>query len=226
MQKLHNILKALALGTVPVVGAFVIWMLWPVRGAIVGARAQGYTLAVKAGAVLDQADGATKETRSLVHDGRLTLTEANRNILDERKYFEVILPSLTGQAQGILANVQTDTADLHGVLIRAQGTTDALTTAVQTATASIPKTQPLVDAATLAVTHADGTTVRVNRFLDAPALADTGAHAASIVAHADGIATSADKVAHRFANPPGTPWYKAAWHDGLQAGQLFYDFIR
>jgi hypothetical protein len=27
MQKLHNILKALALGTVPVVGAFAVWTI-------------------------------------------------------------------------------------------------------------------------------------------------------------------------------------------------------
>jgi hypothetical protein len=225
-MRLLDTLKALALATVPVVGAFAMWTLWPVHGAILGARAQGYTLAVKAGAVLGHVDNAALAGGKLINDSRVTVSEMNRAALDERKYFEVMLPPLLSQAQGILANVQTDTADLHTVLLAGAGTANAASAAIQTANSSIPRTQPLVDAATLAIGHADATTVRVNAFLDAPLLTDTGKHTASIVAHADAITGDAQFEADRFTHPPPQRWYQKVWHISVQVGTLVYDFIR
>jgi uncharacterized protein YoxC len=63
----HSIIEALAIGTVPVVGAFLIWALWPVHGTIIevhgtvaevhqgvdGARKEGHGLATKVATALD-----------------------------------------------------------------------------------------------------------------------------------------------------------------------------
>lgn len=40
MSRLHSILLALALGTVPCVGAFAVWALWPVHGAVISASSR------------------------------------------------------------------------------------------------------------------------------------------------------------------------------------------
>ena len=69
--KSHSIIEALAIGTVPVVGAFLIWALWPVHGTIVelhGTVAEvhqgAHTLTPKIGTILDSVPGVLAHTQT------------------------------------------------------------------------------------------------------------------------------------------------------------------
>lgn len=66
MQRLTAILKALALATVPALGAFLIWTLWPVRAAILGAQAQTAVLAQHADAAFEMAIGTLDESATQI----------------------------------------------------------------------------------------------------------------------------------------------------------------
>ena len=110
------VLNTLALATVPIIGGFLIWTLWPVRAAIVGAQQQGAVLSAKAGAVLDQANRDAVLSGKVIADARLSIDNINSAALDERFYFEHQLPAMMDQAHGILANVQTATAGIPPLL--------------------------------------------------------------------------------------------------------------
>jgi len=69
--KSHSIIEALAIGTVPVVGAFLIWALWPIHSTIVelhGTVAEvhqsAHTLTPKVGTILDSVPGVLIHTQT------------------------------------------------------------------------------------------------------------------------------------------------------------------
>jgi len=69
--KSHSIIEALAIGTVPVVGAFLIWALWPIHSTIVelhGTAAEVHqsarTLTPKVGVILDSVPGVLIHTQT------------------------------------------------------------------------------------------------------------------------------------------------------------------
>jgi hypothetical protein len=223
MNRIHSILKALALATVPVVGAFLIWALWPVHGDLIAARQQAAMLAAQAGAVLGHADAAALRTGKLIDDSRMTVSEINRATLDERKYFEQTLPGLTDRTDRILDNLQTAAADLHGELTAAQGTTNALTgtaqaltATVQTATGAIAAEQPRLDAL-LAESNTD--LADFHALLSDPNIPAT-------TRHIEAITGDAQLEADKFTHPPPQHWWQKTYTVALKAGVLLYDFIR
>ncbi|HEY5054673.1 MAG TPA: hypothetical protein VII58_00845 [Acidobacteriaceae bacterium] len=105
MNKLHNILIALALGTVPCVGAVAIRALWPIPAAVSGASAH-------LNGVLDGFNGIEKNAGAAIGTESLRLNQS----LDGLDGQVATIGPAIKRVDPILLNVKDDTAKL-GVAI-------------------------------------------------------------------------------------------------------------
>jgi len=116
MQKTLDVLKALALAVVSLVGASVFVLCLQVSSAVERTNdTLNGTFANLNGAIA-QVQTTAALSGKLVNDARLSADNLNKAAIDERFYFERQLPQLMDQAHGILANVQTATGDLYPLL--------------------------------------------------------------------------------------------------------------
>ena len=244
MGRLHSILRELALLTVPVVGAFLIWTLWPLRAVLKTSSADESVLTVKVSGVLDQTSDTLSSINRLCETrdakGNLlpcgVLADLNQTLGTIRgtagqvevaaRHENANLTTLDTQERTLFSDAHQTLTSGAGTAQAATQTLQAVTTALQTAQPSIAATKPLLDAGTLAVGHVDTTTLRINAFLDSPMLKETGKHVEGATAHVDAITGDAQKVADRYANPPKAKWYQKTWNVAKFAAETLYDFIR
>ena len=143
MKYLLNTLKAVALVVLTAATVFACVLLYSLNSAVKRADAAVSSTSARLNSLLVQTQKTGLEVSELVNDSRVTLSEVNRDALDERKYFEVQLPGILAQTSGVLANVNTATADLHPLLT---GTT-----------ARISDLQPIETGAAKAIADVDAT---------------------------------------------------------------------
>jgi len=126
MQRTLEVLKALTLIVTIAVGASVFLVLLQISAAVKHADgALNGTFGALNGAVehLDSAAATIDKDAvlggKLINDARLSVDNVNKAAIDERFYFEQQLPAAMDHANGVLANLQQATADLHPLLIEA-----------------------------------------------------------------------------------------------------------
>jgi hypothetical protein len=176
MTKLLNTLKAVALVALITAAVFVCVLLRTVNSSLKAANSSLAATSAQLNGLLSQTQKTGLEVSKLVNDSRATLVEVNRDALDERKYFEVQLPELLAQTTGVLANVQTATADLDPLL--------------KETTARVADLKPIEANAAILVDDGD-------KLIADPAIPDSIAHLdqASVqlaVAAAQGVAIAGD----------------------------------
>lgn len=140
MRKLLDVLKALTLGVAILVGASVFVLLLQMSSAVKHADSELSGTFADLNGTIVQLNGTIAQIREtatlsgkLVNDARISADNLNKAAIDERFYFERQLPVLIDQAHGILANVQTATADLHPLLQETTARTAALAPLEQSA---------------------------------------------------------------------------------------------
>lgn len=133
MRNALDILKAAALTSCLIVAAFVCLLLFQVSAAVKDSRNQVLVTARAVDDTLVQLQGTIKSANvavtgatKLENDARYTLVEVNRNVLDERKMYELELPAVVAHVNGVLTNVQVATGDLHPLLLEVKERTHAL----------------------------------------------------------------------------------------------------
>lgn len=213
MQRLLDVLRALALATTVGVGAALFLVLLQVSSAVKradralsGAAAGLNGLDEQAGLLLGQTRESMVQVQrtvllsgKLINDARLSADNLNRAALDERRYFEQDLPPAMDQVQGILANAQQATAALKGTAMAATG---ALDTADGVLTASQPRVEALLG-------DLDATTRHLDALAGSPAVAATLANVdrstqnlAAASAQAAAILADGRAEADKYVHPP------------------------
>jgi hypothetical protein len=126
MNRFHSILKALALVVAIAVGAAAFVLLFQISSAVKHADTALAGMFRQLNGAISQVQTTAELGGKLVNDARLSADNLNKAAIDERFYFERELPGLIAQAHGILANIQTATADLHPLLEETTARTRAL----------------------------------------------------------------------------------------------------
>jgi conjugal transfer/entry exclusion protein len=133
MGRLLDVLKALTLVVAIAVGASIFVLLLQVSSAVKRLDSQVASTTGQLNVAIAQVRNTAELSGKLVDDARLSVDNLNQAAIDERFYFEKQLPSLMNQAHGILANVETATADLHPLLTETEARTRALAPIEQSA---------------------------------------------------------------------------------------------
>lgn len=116
MQRTLTIFKIVALGSVTLLALSGCLLLLQTSSAVHHADVALAGSASRLNADLDEMHTTMAGVNKLVNDSRYTLTEVNRNVLDERKMYEQSFPAMVARVDAVLGNVQTATADLHPLL--------------------------------------------------------------------------------------------------------------
>jgi hypothetical protein len=224
----HSILEAVALMTVPVVGAFLIWALWPVRGAIKQNGDGAAAVLAKAATALDTVNDGCHDNGHQVVCGTL------QQVAQSTKNIGIVAAQSAEQVKqsGKLISAAADTIAAVGDHVN--GTMDALTGTAGQATTSLSTitahTTPVLDATAAAVVTLDaqvktnGSTLQkavgdfdarvsskeVDQALQG--IADTSTQAALTTAQLKLIAIDARKAADAATAP--APWWKKALNYG------------
>jgi len=162
----HSIAELAALGTVPILGIFLIWALWPVHGAIKTNSAGSAAVLAKAGTALDTINRPKSGTLSMIDDtilqGRLTIDATNQVLIHEQNQlttFDADLANVTGGVDTALASLTgtTDAAteSLHTLSKGVSGTLSTANVTLGTLNAAIATIPPLTGRATLFLGDAD-----------------------------------------------------------------------
>jgi hypothetical protein len=193
-MKLLRILKALAYATVVVVGAFVCLLLFQASNVLQKSQRDAHDLATQAAGLMHEAEKSAALSAKLINDARLTLDNLNKASIDERFYFEKQLPDLMDQANGILVNVRTATADLHPLLVETTARTAAIADVEKGANKLIDDTdQAMLDphiAATLA-----------NLDASSASLAVAGSESAKTMGSVQAMAADGQAEVHSLTHP-------------------------
>ena len=121
MQKTLQILKALAIASVPLVAAALVYFLLQLSASVKQFRGEEHGLVVSVGDLLQQTQKTVLLGGKLINDSRVTVDNLNKAAIDERFYFEKDLPKVMVKVHSILGNVATATADLHPLLQETTG---------------------------------------------------------------------------------------------------------
>lgn len=121
-----EVLKALALLVVSMVGASLFVLLLQISSTVKHADDELNGTFSQLNGAIAQVQTTAVLSGKLVNDARLSADNLNKAAIDERFYFERQLPALMDQAHGILASVQTATADLDPLLVETTARTRAL----------------------------------------------------------------------------------------------------
>jgi hypothetical protein len=238
---LHRTLQAIALATIPVVGACLVWILYPARALFTESRATvqaSMALVPKAGSAVDGIASVEARlqgtldfinrpcntydptTHLLLKDGTLcVLAETSTRLGDI---------AVTSQRQvlqgGQLIAVATDNLNQVGQHIDTAvdafaGTARAATTAVNNGTDYFQSAQPRLD---LLLTHVDGSITRANALMDSPNAARAGQGLADLSVNSARFMLTADQVEEKFSRCTLHPTLGCvAKSYGLLGAQLF-----
>jgi hypothetical protein len=161
--------------------------------------------------LLDQSDATLGESRKLINDGRYTLVEVNRNVLDERKMYEQAFPDLVGHVNASLQNVDAATADLHPLFLSATARLDQF----QSVESGLSQIVDDADRGLGPILYdADQTIKGANTLVANPNVPILLTHFAGISASADSMLFTANRVetkaTYNYLNPPHNP-VKRTW---------------
>jgi len=223
-QQIHEVLRDIALITVPVVGAFLVFILWPARSTLIAGRgtiqssaSAEAALIPKAGAAIDGMTGVENRlqgtldfvnrpcntydpvTHQLEKDGTLCVLATTSTRLGDI--------AVTSQRQvmqsGELIEAATDNMNQVGKKVGEavdafKGTATATTTAITVGTDYFQKKQPQFD---LLLTHFDEVTVsgnvsivKFNSLLDRPAIPKMIDDTGAIISSGKDIFATTDAV--------------------------------
>lgn len=209
MNKLHSILVALALGTVPVVGAFAVRALLPVPAAVNSASS-------RLNGVLDGVNGTLVNVNrpckgAASPDACGTLAQINKtsiaagDIVNQSRIHVAqtgqLITAATANLNDVGSHVSTAVDALAGTARAATGAIDQAHTDLAAADTAIAAAKPLLDAATLTTQHVDDATERVDLFLKSPELVDDGVQVHGLLAHGNAIAGDAQIEADKLTHP-------------------------
>jgi hypothetical protein len=196
--KSHSIIEALAIGTVPVVGAFLIWALWPVHGTIIevhgtvaevhqGAR----TLTPKVGTILDSVPGVLAHTQTAtdaatsVLQAAVPVVASFKDTIDLTSHRLFDLCPLPGAVDAAIHPCGT-LADFNRTLATLRGTSGQ----VEGALREFNKHEAdLFTQESTAYTHMDTAVLNLNLLVSDPDLKASVHNAATITSDVAGITT-------------------------------------
>ena len=138
---------------------------------------------------------------------------------EQVKQSGALIAATTRNMDAIGAGVTGEIASLKGVTDSVPPLTAAATKLLGTANETVEAGQPVLEAATRVIDHTDAV-------VTGPDVTNGIHNAGVVVLNAADITADAEHVAHKFAYPPSTPWYKKGTKIVLQTGTLVYDFIR
>lgn len=204
MARWHDLLKALALGTVPVVGAFLALLLLQASSTLVSIRKDEARLAISAGSTLDtinrkcapaQPCGTLAEvgkllthTSDLVVQGQKAIHDADQVSMAEAK----MLPVWNAQFAQTLANIDKTVA-----------TVNSSTTELTQAALPVVKTaDTTLTTANAAIAHLDELATGPEIKESLKYIASSSASIADGTKQADAILQDAREEADKFTHPP------------------------
>ena len=203
MERALPYLRALALATVPVVGGFLVYALWPLHANL--QRADVSPLIAKAGIALDTINRgcAPGPCGTLANVDKAVVKLGDIAVTSQKQVQQSgILITAAANNINLVGEHVSDVADsLKGTATAATGTLQAAQVDLETANQTIAASKPLLDAATLTVGHADALVESpdVTRFLKSSA--DTSQQLALISAQGAGIAADVHKEADALVAP-------------------------
>jgi hypothetical protein len=220
----HSIAELAALGTIPILGVFLMWALWPVHGAIKTNSAGSAAVLAKAGTALDTINAPPHDDGHQVVYGTLAgIDQTTKNIgilaaqgAEQVKQSATLIQATTRNLDavgtavtGTLGHLNTASDQIAGVARTANGSLATLSTHTQTAIdtanttlgdvgTAITKFEPVEDSTTKAVKDFDTlVTGPITKTTDQLAL--TGVQITA-------IATDIHKEADSVTKPQ--PWYR------------------
>lgn len=204
MARWHDLLKALALGTVPVVGAFLALLLLQASSALVSISKDEARLAVSAGSTLDtinrkcapaQPCGTLAEvgkllthTSDLVVQGQKAIRDADRVSMTEAK----MLPAWNAQFTQTLANIDNTVATVDR----------SATELTQAAMPVLNQANTTLATANKAVAHLDALETGPEIKDSLKYIAASSASIADGTKQADAILQDTREEADKFTHPP------------------------
>lgn len=237
MNRAISILKCMALATVPVVGAFAIWILWPIRAALQQNSAGVAGLVAKANIALDainrpcapgpcgllaQTDKLEAHTSDLLIQSQIAVRHADQVSQTEA----AMLPVWNAKVTTTLDSVGAVTASL------AQAAHQATTT-LATASTTIAAAQPVLTRTDATLDHLDDlvtskvVTDTLQNVADTTKAAAVATRAAADATQ-QGAAILADarKGADKLAAPKPHHWYSWLETAGQDTGTAAYWLYR
>jgi hypothetical protein len=158
----HSIAELAALGTIPVLGVFLMWALWPVHGAIKMNSAGSVAVLAKAGTALDTINAPPHDDGHQIVYGTLSgISQTTKNIgilaaqgAEQVKQSGTLIQATTRNLDavgtavtGTLGHLNTASDQIAGVAHTADGSLATLSTHTQTAIDTANTTLGTLDAA-------------------------------------------------------------------------------
>jgi hypothetical protein len=212
----HSIAELAALGTIPVLGVFLMWALWPVHRAIKTNSAGSAAVLAKAGTALDTINAPPHDDGHQIVYGTLSgIDQTTKNVgilaalvAEQVKQSGVLIKATTRNLDamgtavtGTMGHLNTASDDIAGVARTANGSIATLSTHTQTAIDTANSTMGTLDTsiatqnAALSKSQADFQAV-----LDGALPIE--ARATSIAGHWDGISGDFQTRFHLVLFPP------------------------
>jgi hypothetical protein len=229
----HSIAELAALGTIPVLGVFLMWALWPVHGAIKTNSAGSAAVLAKAGTALDTINAPPHD------DGHQIVYGTLAGIDQTTKNIGILAAQGAEQVKQSATLIQATTHNLDAVGTAVTGTMSHLNTAsdqiagvARTANGSLAT---LTAGVTPILTHVDAATVNagaaIKGFLPVEAAATKSAtdldtlmagpittdatNVGTITYHLGNMAAVSDAKYSEFMNPPPCHNWKCHFSQGL-----------
>jgi hypothetical protein len=211
MNRLHAILKAAALATVPIVGGFVCWYIFALHAAT-------KTVAGGVSGVLAQATATLNQTQTTVQSVGKVAMKINDVAVDQQRFWDADEPKLLASINGNLAQLSTTLGTVQGVAGNAGGLLKATTTneaaltksstdAINTLNDRVAALAPLESSAAQSVKDFDALVTN-------PEIPQILSSADVITKEAAGIVKDGRIEADKFVAP--TPWYKRTFNYSIE----------
>jgi hypothetical protein len=212
MNRLHAILKAAALATVPIVGGFVCWFLIGVHAATKAVSGGVNTVLAQTTATLNQT------TRTVQAVGKVAM-KINDVTVDQQRFWDADEPKLLASINSNLVQLSSTLGTVQGVagnagdLLKATTTNEAAlthstTTAIDTLNDRVAALAPIESSTAQSVQDFDA-------LVKNPQIPLILTNAQSITKEAAGIVEDGHIEADRFIAP--TPWYKRDFNYATEA---------
>lgn len=201
MQRTLTIFKIAALGCATLLAISGCLLLLQTSSMVHHADVALASSASRLNADLDEMHTTMLGVNKLVNDSRYTLTEVNRNVLDERKMYEQSFPAMVARVDAVLGNVQTATADLHPLLQESTARIHGLEPIeANSADLIVGVTKMVADPRIpSAIAHLDDASAHLAAA--GAQLEQAGKTGNSVLTHVDHIAADGEHVVHSYVYP-------------------------